>query len=283
MGFQRKYDAKKKTHVLTLSSLSKGELHFGDKRRLSLKQNKIIEAIQFKIDIGRKFKKKGSSQYQNMVSAISWYNLIWTKNNLKNVDWALEQIDKNSSLLDHNEITDKSDVEAKMPNERKARFGEESNMNFEKMCQKANVLSSEAHSKVDNQNFFNNYFNPKHKEDLVNETYRRKVKEVYKKIEDHLVVVANPMFTNDYSKRCFVYAFVYPVDTTHNIHLSSQYQIAKENGENSKPGVIIHEMSHFNDIGNTKDHAYGAKAQELDVTKAIENADTYEYAAENAW
>jgi peptidyl-Lys metalloendopeptidase len=48
---------------------------------------------------------------------------------------------------------------------------------------------------------------------------------------------------------------------------------------------MIHEMSHFNVVAGTEDHAYGqTAAAQLAVSspsKAVDNADSHEYFAEN--
>ncbi len=55
----------------------------------------------------------------------------------------------------------------------------------------------------------------------------------------------------------------------------------KETGRDSRPGVLIHELSHS--FAETKDNGYGNEIKKLYVLNAVENADTYEYAAENAF
>lgn len=52
-------------------------------------------------------------------------------------------------------------------------------------------------------------------------------------------------------------------------------------GKDSRPGVLIHELSHS--FAGTQDHAYGNHIKNLSAGKAVENADTYEYAAEDAF
>ena len=50
-------------------------------------------------------------------------------------------------------------------------------------------------------------------------------------------------------------------------------------GRNSRPATLIHEFSHFDDIGDTKDHAYDDNTIDLGATdpeKAQENADSFE-------
>lgn len=77
------------------------------------------------------------------------------------------------------------------------------------------------------------------------------------------------------------YACVYADDKNHTIYLGEAYESAPLKGENSKAGTLIHEVSHFDDVGGTEDHAYGvddAKTlAEKNSTKALNNADNYEY------
>ncbi|MBF0274912.1 MAG: hypothetical protein HQK84_06745, partial [Nitrospinae bacterium] len=69
------------------------------------------------------------------------------------------------------------------------------------------------------------------------------------------------------------------------IYLCGAGLSAPASGTDSKPGTIIHELSHFTVIGGTDDHAYGQSgAQSLatsNPSNAILNADSYEYFAEN--
>ncbi|KAB5588437.1 Peptidyl-Lys metalloendopeptidase [Ceratobasidium theobromae] len=56
-------------------------------------------------------------------------------------------------------------------------------------------------------------------------------------------------------------------------------------GTDSKAGTIVHEQTHFDEYGGTRDHAYGQHGcQELaqkDPNTAVMNADSHEYFAEN--
>jgi len=80
-----------------------------------------------------------------------------------------------------------------------------------------------------------------------------------------------------------VYAYVYPSDTVnYNIYFCDAFWRAPESsGYDTKAGTIIHELSHFNNIGATQDYAYGtAAARNLassNPARAIANADNYEY------
>lgn len=77
------------------------------------------------------------------------------------------------------------------------------------------------------------------------------------------------------------FAYVYPNDKGHSIYLDGAFDKAPATGRDSKAGTLAHEMSHFNDIGSTNDHIYGAdnakKLAQTDPDKAIENADNFEY------
>jgi len=83
------------------------------------------------------------------------------------------------------------------------------------------------------------------------------------------------------------YAYVYPTDTTFTVYVCGAFWSANVNTCNwdSKPGTIIHELSHFNAVAGTSDIAYGTSAcQQLaanNPAQAIRNADNHEYLAES--
>jgi uncharacterized Zn-binding protein involved in type VI secretion len=82
------------------------------------------------------------------------------------------------------------------------------------------------------------------------------------------------------------YAYVYPNDADHKIYLDSGFDNAPATGTDSKAGTLAHEMSHFDDVGGTKDNVYGQQgAQALAKSNpeaALGNADSYEYYVESA-
>jgi peptidyl-Lys metalloendopeptidase len=84
------------------------------------------------------------------------------------------------------------------------------------------------------------------------------------------------------------YAYVYPTDTKHTIYLCRAFWSAPTaGGFDTKAGTLIHELSHFNDIGGTNDYAYGTPAARdlarSNPARAIANADNYEYFSESQW
>ncbi len=85
-------------------------------------------------------------------------------------------------------------------------------------------------------------------------------------------------------KKSNVYAYVYPTQP-YKIYLCGAFWQASATGTDSKAGTLIHEMSHFNVVASTDDWAYGqtaAKALAIsDPAKALDNADSHEYFAEN--
>lgn len=155
--------------------------------------------------------------------------------------------------------------------------------------------------------YLERYFNPGHRRVFApgkDDAYYRGVKRNFQRIALHL---NNIGYKDNYSQRAGVYAYVYPgqrqpghaviggvnvggtrirskmhhgAETGLKIRLASAYRRAPERGRDSKPGVIIHEASHL--ILGTKDHAYGSAILGLNWRQAITNADTYEYAAEDA-
>jgi peptidyl-Lys metalloendopeptidase len=80
------------------------------------------------------------------------------------------------------------------------------------------------------------------------------------------------------------YAYVYPT-RPYEIFVCRAFWSAPLTGTDSKAGTLIHEMSHFNAVAGTDDHAYGqAAAKSLatsNPTSALDNADNHEYFAEN--
>lgn len=81
-----------------------------------------------------------------------------------------------------------------------------------------------------------------------------------------------------------IYAFVYPA-FPYSITLCPEFRNAAPNGENSRAGTIIHEISHFTVVADTDDHAYSHQGtQALAISSpalAVANADSHEYFAEN--
>lgn len=80
------------------------------------------------------------------------------------------------------------------------------------------------------------------------------------------------------------YAYVYPTQP-YKVYLCSAFWSAPMSGTDSKGGTIVHELSHFNVVAATDDHAYGQTAAKklasTNPTKALDNADNHEYFAEN--
>lgn len=82
------------------------------------------------------------------------------------------------------------------------------------------------------------------------------------------------------------YAYVYPNDKNHTVYLDQAFEDAPVTGEDSKAGTLSHEMSHFDDVGGTKDHQYGeGNCKQLakdNPDQAMTNADSFEYYVEKA-
>lgn len=82
-----------------------------------------------------------------------------------------------------------------------------------------------------------------------------------------------------------VFAFVFPA-FPYSVTLCPSFWTASPNGQDSRAGTIIHEVSHFTVVASTDDHVYGqsgARALAIsDPDRAIANADSYEYFTENS-
>ena len=80
------------------------------------------------------------------------------------------------------------------------------------------------------------------------------------------------------------YAYVYPT-RPYEIFVCRAFWNAPLTGTDSKAGTLVHEMSHFNVVAGTDDHAYGQSAAKSlaasDPARALDNADNHEYFAEN--
>ena len=94
---------------------------------------------------------------------------------------------------------------------------------------------------------------------------------------------AKPM-TFDCGCKQRYYAYVY-ANQPYTIYICSIFWQAPLQGTDSKAGTLIHETSHFTVVAGTEDWVYGqAGAKSLassDPNKAIDNADSHEYFAEN--
>jgi peptidyl-Lys metalloendopeptidase len=81
-----------------------------------------------------------------------------------------------------------------------------------------------------------------------------------------------------------LYAFVYSNQPYH-VHLCGAFFAAPATGTDSKAGTLVHETSHFTVVAGTSDYAYGQTAckslAKKTPNKAINNADSHEYFAEN--
>ena len=80
------------------------------------------------------------------------------------------------------------------------------------------------------------------------------------------------------------YAYVYPTQP-YKIYVCNAFWSAPMSGTDSKGGTLVHELSHFNVVAGTDDHAYGQSAAASlaisNPTRALDNADSHEYFAEN--
>ena len=112
---------------------------------------------------------------------------------------------------------------------------------------------------------------------------------LYNTVSDHfdaeLLAFQNAAITFDCST-CNInaYAYVYS-NQPYTIYLCSVFWTAPATGTDSKAGTLVHEMSHFTVVAGTNDNAYGQtackKLAQKSPRKAVDNADSHEYFAEN--
>jgi peptidyl-Lys metalloendopeptidase len=110
----------------------------------------------------------------------------------------------------------------------------------------------------------------------------------YNTVKSHFLNIRNAMDTASVRFNCSctdsAYAYVYPTQP-YTIYLCNAFWTAPSTGTDSKAGTLVHEMSHFNVVAATDDWAYGQTAAKnlarTNTTKAVDNADSHEYFAEN--
>jgi peptidyl-Lys metalloendopeptidase len=112
----------------------------------------------------------------------------------------------------------------------------------------------------------------------------------YSTVQTHFNSIKNAFATQTFQLNCdcasdnSLYAFVY-VNQPYHVHLCGAFFAAPATGTDSKAGTLVHETSHFTVVAGTNDFAYGQTACKRLATKspnkAINNADSHEYFAEN--
>jgi len=80
------------------------------------------------------------------------------------------------------------------------------------------------------------------------------------------------------------FAYVFS-NQPYRVYLCNAFWAAPITGTDSRAGTIVHELSHFTVLGGTSDFAYGQTAArrlaQQQPTRAVQNADSHEYFAEN--
>lgn len=112
---------------------------------------------------------------------------------------------------------------------------------------------------------------------------------LYNTVDSHfdaiLAAFQNAAITFDCST-CTINAYAYVYSSQpYKIYLCNVFWQAPATGTDSKAGTLVHEMSHFSVVAGTKDNAYGQtackKLAQKNPRKAVANADSHEYFAEN--
>lgn len=111
----------------------------------------------------------------------------------------------------------------------------------------------------------------------------------YSTVKSHFSKISNAYATQAFVVDCSctdsgTYAYVYP-NQPYKIYVCGAFWSAPNTGTDSKAGTLVHESSHFTVLGGTADNAYGQTAAKSlaksSPAKAIMNADSHEYFAEN--
>jgi len=116
---------------------------------------------------------------------------------------------------------------------------------------------------------------------LSNTSRKNRVKSSLKNI---YTVLRDKHIAFDCSCKDSYYAYVYP-NNPYNIYLCSGFWSAKLSGIDSQSGTIVHQLSYFKIVADTKDYSFGEyEAKNLAIEfpdYAVMNADSYEYFTEN--
>ncbi len=109
----------------------------------------------------------------------------------------------------------------------------------------------------------------------------------YSKVKENFVKIHSAFLSGTLILDCQIgtgYAYVHTNDGVNKIYFENLFWTAPLTGRNSKGGTIVHEISH--ETVNTSDYGYGIKNAlgfaQNNPTKAIDNADNYEFYAEDA-
>jgi peptidyl-Lys metalloendopeptidase len=100
--------------------------------------------------------------------------------------------------------------------------------------------------------------------------------------------IADALTTQTITFTCGSTAQIYAsvqADSPYEIALGASFWSAPVLGTNSQAGTLVHEMSHFTAVAGTEDHVYGQIYSRMNAryvpAKAIHNADSYRFFAEN--
>jgi peptidyl-Lys metalloendopeptidase len=107
-------------------------------------------------------------------------------------------------------------------------------------------------------------------------------------VKGHYTAIENAFLTKAVTVDCACtddyYAYVY-ANQPYRIWVCNAFWSAPTTGTDSKAGTLVHEMSHFNVVAGTDDWAYGQSAcrslANSNAKRAVDNADSHEYFAEN--
>ena len=112
----------------------------------------------------------------------------------------------------------------------------------------------------------------------------------YSTVQSHYNNLKNAFASQTFQLNCdcasdnSLYAYVFS-NQPYQVHLCGAFFAAPATGTDSKAGTLVHETSHFTVVAGTNDYAYGQTACKKLATKtpnkAINNADSHEYFAEN--
>ncbi|OQP63582.1 M35 family metallo-endopeptidase [Niastella populi] len=121
---------------------------------------------------------------------------------------------------------------------------------------------------------------------------------IEKRVKKEMSIIKRWLQNDNYKKQIFEgkksgWAHVYKTDLGFDVFLDAKFWNSPQMGPDSQAGAIIHELSHFQNVGNTTDFdKYGNKVYGIprvrrlissDANQALRHADAFEYYIEGSF
>lgn len=224
------------------------------------------DSINIVVDLSKHYMMIDSGKYSVQFDS---QILFKTENNFKNGLTDYEKIDSRSNTLEFSENTIR-DIDSYINAESKSN-------GFNRCSESQNEILEDAYERAEENSIV--------RSDAVHKLWfgtgsKERVKTVIEATEEMLPDSKGDCSCTDPG----LYGYVYPNDKTHTIYVCGAFWNQPDTGKNTKAATIVHEATHFYDVGGTKDHVYGyeqsKKLARTSPQKAIECAENYTWYSE---